>query len=108
MVVARRQRGFALTTSLSVVTAAGGFVVVAVNGLLYALRVGNADDDYNRLDNAATAVGSLFTTCASLNLSLMWVEFSLATERLQSISNNLKLTRTALLGEAQRGRDATR
>lgn len=50
------------------------------------------------MNSILMAAGALSATCASLNLSLMWVEFSLATERLQAISNNLKLTRTALLG----------
>lgn len=45
-------------------------------------------------------VASTCIIACLLNVSLMWIEFGLASSRLASLSSNLRLTRHYLLGAA--------
>ena len=44
------------------------------------------------------AAGASLCIVGALNLSLMWIEFVLATKRLERLSNNLRLTKKILVG----------
>ena len=44
------------------------------------------------------AAGASMCIVGALNLSLMWIEFVLATKRLERLSNNLRLTKKILVG----------
>ena len=57
--------------------------------------------DYYVVDSVTSvfeAAGASLCIVGALNLSLMWIEFVLATKRLERLSNNLRLTKKILVG----------
>jgi len=52
----------------------------------------------NAIFNLGLALGSTLCILSYLNVSLMWVEFCLASKRLAALSHNLKLTKNFLRG----------
>ncbi|KAL1493519.1 hypothetical protein AB1Y20_017222 [Prymnesium parvum] len=96
MTLNRKKKDFAFSTSALAWLQCLGMLVYCGNGLAYAL--GSDHGGFKTVDAVSMAVGlSAFIACA-LNISLMWIEFDLASKRMESVSGNLKLTRGFLLG----------
>lgn len=91
-----KARGYALATTIYGNIGATAFMGIQINGLIYASGFGEYLT-YNYLQNVLFLLAGTITILAALNLSLMWIEFAMASKRLESIGTNLRHTRTLLI-----------
>lgn len=92
-----RRHGFTISTSVLAWLSSVFLLVDGITGLIFA--VGNHNDaDYLVIESVCLTIGCAALFGAALNISLMWIEFVLATKRLATLSNNLKTTRSILIG----------
>mmetsp|Transcript_13891 Transcript_13891/g.27155 ORF Transcript_13891/g.27155 Transcript_13891/m.27155 type:complete len:414 (-) Transcript_13891:241-1482(-) len=99
LVVFRRKKGFEFSTSLlSFLTALAGLVVWINNALHSMYPVYPSDSaTWTTLHQTLLAVYATLLVSSAYNLSLMWVEFVIASKRLWPVGSNLRHTAKFLI-----------
>ena len=91
------RHGFKLTTGCCTWLAAFLLAVFQIENLAYVSR-GVPFGTHSYIQDGLIAASGTFTILSALNVSLMWIEFVMASEQMKDVSSNLELTRSFLLG----------